>query len=130
MRYSSRREAILKILRDTKSHPNAEWVYAKVREQIPNVSLGTVYRNLKELSDAGELNTLETECGSLHFDADTSPHAHFVCNGCGAISDVFGYSEDTAALEKSGYRIDGVKTVIYGLCPRCVKENKAHTRLS
>ena len=127
MRFSSRREAILSVMRQTKSHPDAEWVYNKVRERIPNVSLGTVYRNLRELSECGELNTVATEAGSLHFDADVSPHAHFVCRRCGKISDVFGCREDVSSLKHCGYTVDEVKTVIYGLCPECSgkKDNAA-----
>ncbi|WP_251615486.1 Fur family transcriptional regulator [Pumilibacter muris] len=124
MRYSSRREAILEVLRNTKEHPDADTVYEKVREKIPNISLGTVYRNLRELGESGELNTLETEDGSTHFDADTSRHAHFVCKGCGKIGDLFGYGDVADALEHAGYKVECVKTVVYGLCPECARKQK------
>lgn len=121
MRYSKQREAVLKVLKSTYSHPDAEWVYNRVREEIPNISLGTVYRNLRELGESGELVTLETESGSLHFDADTSCHAHFVCKECGKISDLFGYNGDLGeTLEHVGYKVDNIKTVVYGTCPDCV----------
>lgn len=125
MRYSSRREAILEVLKNTKEHPDADAVYEKVREKIPNVSLGTVYRNLRELGELGELNTLETEDGSTHFDADTSRHAHFVCKGCGKIGDLFGYADVATALEHAGYKVESVKTVVYGLCPECAHKKKS-----
>lgn len=118
MRYSSRREAIMEIMRNTKRHPDAEWVYARVREQIPSVSLGTVYRNLRELSAAGVLTTVETDGGCMHFDADTSPHAHFVCRVCGQITDL-PLHDDGAPWTAQGYTVDSVKTVVYGTCPHC-----------
>ncbi|MCI8459386.1 MAG: transcriptional repressor [Clostridia bacterium] len=119
MRYSSRRDAILRVLSATTSHPDAEWVYRKVRETIPNVSLGTVYRNLREMGEAGLLETVETESGQLHFDADIRPHAHFVCCECGAISDIFDWPDGHAALLSRGYFVERIKTVIYGVCPAC-----------
>ena len=120
MRYSSRRDAIMKVMRSTHCHPDAEWVYGKVREEIPRVSLGTVYRNLRALSSAGDLCTVETDGGTLHFDADTSPHGHFVCRSCGKISDLFGYGDCRTKLEHDGYRVESVKTVVYGTCADCM----------
>ena len=125
VRYSSRREAILDALRSVKTHPDAEWVYEKVRETIPNVSLGTVYRNLKELSESGAIVTVETEDECLHFDADTSPHAHFVCKTCGRICGVYDCGDLAQALEEKGYRVDCVKTIAYGVCARCSHKTNA-----
>ncbi|MBQ1935230.1 MAG: transcriptional repressor, partial [Clostridia bacterium] len=50
-KHSKQRDAIVQVLKNTKSHPTADWVYEEVRKQIPNISLGTVYRNLAKLSD-------------------------------------------------------------------------------
>lgn len=119
MRYSSRREAILEVMRSTVSHPTAEWVYGKVRESIPNISLGTVYRNLGALVGDGRLITVETDDGVLHFDADVSPHAHFVCTECGRISDLYGCDDLEDELTRKGYAVDCVKTVVYGRCTHC-----------
>lgn len=126
MRYSSRREAILRMLKNTKEHPSAETVYNKVRETIPNISLGTVYRNLKDMTESGELETVETKDGSLHYDADISSHAHFVCETCGKISDIFGYDDIREPLEHAGYKVTGVKTVVYGICPDCLKSKSKY----
>ena len=106
-------------MRSTVSHPTAEWVYGRVRESIPNVSLGTVYRNLGALVDDGRLITVETDDGVLHFDADVSDHAHFVCTECGQISDLYGYENLESDLTKAGYSVDRVKTVVYGRCTHC-----------
>lgn len=106
-------------MRSVTCHPTAEWVYCQVRRTIPNISLGTVYRNLKELSLAGRLNTVETQSGRLHYDGDTRPHAHFVCKCCEGISDI---EADTAWLEglrARGFVVDEQKTVVYGTCAQC-----------
>lgn len=126
MRYSSRREAIMDAVRSTVCHPDAEWVYAQVRRKLPSVSLGTVYRNLRALTEAGELATVETESGTLHFDADLSPHAHFVCKVCGAIIDTPALHAPAEVWQQSGYAVDCVKTVAYGTCPRCIGKETMH----
>ena len=83
MRQSNRRDAILKVLRENRTHPTADEVYCLVREQYPNVSLGTVYRNLKYFVQQGLVNTLETTDACLHYDGDTEEHCHFICEKCG-----------------------------------------------
>ena len=85
--YSKQREAILTVLRQTDTHPTANWIYEQVREIIPNISLGTVYRNLSELSLNGDILSLHVGDGFEHFDYDTSPHAHLHCKACGCIAD-------------------------------------------
>ena len=119
MRDSKQREAVYEAVRGTKCHPDAEWVYTCVRKHIPDISLGTVYRNLRQLADEKKLLTLETEKKTLHFDADLSPHMHFICNRCGAISDLFLQSDLGDRLSQQGYTVDSEKTVLYGLCPTC-----------
>ena len=116
-RYSSRREAIYEAVRAVKCHPDAEWVYRTVRKGIPNISLGTVYRNLRARSESGKLHTLETESGVIHYDADLTHHAHFVCRKCGAIEDIFDCGE--LSIGGNGYEVEHVKTVAYGVCAKC-----------
>ena len=89
LKYSRQRECIKSFLMDRKDHPTADTVYKHVRQQYPNISLGTVYRNLSLLSDIGEISRLCVGDGMDRFDADTSPHQHFVCNRCGCIQDIY-----------------------------------------
>lgn len=119
MRYSRQREAIYEVLKNTKSHPDADWIYEQVRKTCPNISLGTVYRNLKSLSESNRLLTLETSKNSLHYDADTSSHSHFICRQCGAISDIYEVSDMAEKLIARGYGVDEEKSVFYGTCPDC-----------
>ncbi len=88
LKYSRQREMIKEFLMTRKDHPTADIVYMNVRRQNPNISLGTVYRNLTLLADIGEIARLRVGDGVDHFDADTSPHYHFVCTECGAVIDL------------------------------------------
>lgn len=86
LKYSRQREAIKSFLMTRKDHPTADVVYHSLRADFPNISLGTVYRNLTLLADLGEIARLRLGDGVDHFDADTSRHYHFICSECGAFS--------------------------------------------
>lgn len=123
LKYSRQREAILQFLMTRKDHPTADVVYANIREEFPNISLGTVYRNLTLLSDRGQLLRLRLGDGVDHFDADTSPHYHFVCERCHAVLDL--EMPDIDSIDKLAGahfagKIKGHFTHFYGLCPSCV----------
>ncbi len=85
---SKQKEAILNVLRSTKVHPTADWVYEEVRKIIPNISLGTVYRNLSKLSDESVIIKLGLGTTVEHFDGNPLPHYHVMCTECGAIDDI------------------------------------------
>ncbi|MFI3313783.1 MAG: transcriptional repressor [Eubacteriales bacterium] len=85
---SKKRDAILECLRSTKTHPTAEWIYQQLKPQIPNLSLGTVYRNLSLFRQEGTIVCLGTVNGLERFDGCTHPHVHFICQCCGAVHDV------------------------------------------
>jgi Fe2+ or Zn2+ uptake regulation protein len=100
IRKTRQRDLILKTLRGTKSHPTADWIYEKVKKEIPNISLGTVYRNLSTLKEMGEI--LELNYGSKYsrFDGNPQNHYHFVCTECGRVFDVEGCPVDKGLDEK------------------------------
>ena len=122
LKYSRQRELIKDFLMERCDHPTADVVYMNVRQQIPNISLGTVYRNLTLLADRGEILRLRLGDGTDHFDADTSPHYHFVCRECGCVQDLHMESIDgildTARQHFNG-RITGHMTYFYGTCNHC-----------
>lgn len=120
-RYSKQREEIYTVLKNTKLHPTAEWVYEQVRKNDPTVSLGTVYRNLAMLCEQGRAIIVETSDKKTHYDGCVEDHAHFVCNECGGVFDVDGYC-DRSAVIKSGFTVERTSLVYYGLCPECLKE--------
>ena len=87
-RMTRQRAVILEELRKLKSHPTADELYSIVRERLPRISLGTVYRNLDFLADSGEIRRLEAAGSTKRFDGDISHHQHVRCNYCGRIGDV------------------------------------------
>ena len=123
MRYSKQRELITEIIKGRKDHPTADMIYASARELEPNISLGTVYRNLKLLADEGVIITLETEDKRLHYDGDISRHSHFICSECGKIVDLFKPAETPKELYKLGLTVTGEKCIYYGYCPNCSNIN-------
>lgn len=124
LKYSRQREMIKDFLMTRKDHPTADIVYMNVRKQNPNISLGTVYRNLTLLADIGEISRLRVGDGVDHFDADTSPHYHFVCTKCGSVTDLEMDSIEnileTAKANFDGY-IEGHVTHFYGTCGKCMR---------
>lgn len=118
--YSRQREAILEVLRSTDTHPTANWIYNKVRERIPNISLGTVYRNLSALAENGDILSINVGDGFEHFDGDISPHAHLHCRCCNSITDAkLACDAISEAAEKLGFTLDNTVYVAYGVCSRC-----------
>ena len=124
--HSKQREAILDFLATRKDHPTADVVYTNVRKQLPNISLGTVYRNLTLLSDNGEILRLRVGDGTDHFDADISPHYHFICKNCGCVLDLemdnIDKINEIAAKNFNG-EIEGHCTYFYGLCSNCTMKH-------
>nr|WP_318682838.1 transcriptional repressor [uncultured Acetatifactor sp.] len=124
LKYSRQREMIKDFLMTRHDHPTADIVYMNVRRQNPNISLGTVYRNLSLLADIGEIQRLRLGDGTDHFDADTSPHYHFICTKCGCVMDLKMESlesiTDIAGADFDG-TIDGHVTYFYGTCGECAK---------
>ena len=87
MRHSLQRDSIRNVVCSTKCHPTADWVYNEVRKLIPNISLGTVYRNLSQLSDNGLIKTIQD--GSVtRYDGNVTPHHHLKCFRCEDIADI------------------------------------------
>lgn len=128
VRKTRQREVILEVLRGTTSHPTADWVYQEVRKEMPNVSLGTIYRNLKTLSENGEIQELSFGNTHSRFDYRSHNHYHFICESCGAVEDLETEAVgELKALEENvakagNYEVTSHRLEFYGLCPECVKE--------
>ncbi len=124
-KHSKQRDVIKEFLMSRKDHPTADIVYMNVRRQFPNISLGTVYRNLTLLSEMGEIQRLRLGDGVDHFDADISQHYHFICNDCGSVIDLEMDSiEDIKEIAARGFNghIAGHMTHFYGTCVSCLKD--------
>ena len=128
-RRSTKRNAILELIRSTKTHPGAQWVYDKLKPQYPDLSLGTVYRNIKILVAEGELASAGVLVGEEHFDGVPEPHSHAICTRCRQITDldeaISPAIADSFPKKNSGFVIDIRKTVFYGLCNNCFRETAA-----
>lgn len=124
IRYSKQREAIKNYLLSSKAHPTAETVYEDMKEIFPNISLGTVYRNLNFLIEHGEALRLDCGDGFIHFDGHTLPHNHFFCRNCKALLDLDMDSiEHINKIANAGFNgtIEGHTVLFHGLCPECKK---------
>lgn len=127
-KYSKQREAILNFLAKRKDHPTADVIYQEVRKEFPNISLGTVYRNLALFHEEKRIFSLHPGDGKEHFDGNNQDHYHFFCNHCQKVLDLnLPYQEEIN--EKAQHDFSGViethRTCFYGLCPDCAK----HTNL-
>ena len=123
-KHSRQREKILEALKNTKTHPTASYVYEMVREEIPNISLGTVYRNLSKLSADGKILKLDLGTGSEHFDGDLSAHYHIICTKCKKITDVYEHECTLNEFAKKYFsgKITGHSLVFYGECSDCLEK--------
>lgn len=125
IKYSRQRESIKNFLATRYDHPTAETVYTNIRLEYPNISLGTVYRNLTLLSELGEIQKIATGAGPDRFDGNPAPHYHFFCRKCGCVLDLEMENIDHINLlaeHSFNGTIDGHITHFYGLCPECKKE--------
>ena len=124
LKYSRQRESIKACLMSRCDHPTADQVYLSIREEYPNISLGTVYRNLNLLVELGEIRKLSFGYGPDRFDADMTAHYHFVCKECGSIEDLsleaFSHLNEKAQQHCNGH-IDGHLIYFYGICKNCLK---------
>ena len=123
--YSKQREAIITVLRDMKTHPTANAVYEKVREIIPNISLGTVYRNLAALRESGDILAISIGDGFDHFDGDKKPHIHLHCRECKEIIDLY-MTEDPAGdfASSQGFVPDTSVYIVSGICKDCISKQE------
>lgn len=118
---SIKRDAILSCLKGTVSHPTAEWIYLQLKPDFPDLSLGTVYRNLAEFKEDGIIADIGEISGNARYDGNTSPHAHFACLKCGTVQDVFDIQ--IPCPELSGAIIQSSTLLYTGVCSRCA-DNK------
>ena len=122
MRHTRQREVVLEAVRSTMEHPTAEWVYRRARRRIPNISLGTVYRNLKQLAEAGLIREIQAGGQALRFDGNLGPHHHVRCVGCGRVNDLavpFDTRREQAAARAMDFQVLGHHVEVQGLCPAC-----------
>ncbi len=128
LKYSRQRESIKNYLMTTREHPTADEVYMEVKQEFPNISLGTVYRNLNLLTDIGDAVKISTPNGGDRFDGRLEPHNHFLCTKCGRLLDL---DLDMHSIDEvnrlAAESFDGIitssSTLFYGECSDCIKKS-------
>ena len=120
-RYSKQRETILEVLRSTVVHPTADWIYKETRRLIPNISLGTVYRNLNQLVEAGLVIKLKDDT-QVRYDGNIDRHDHFRCTKCGSWYDLNlmepGIIDELN--QQHGFNIRSYNLELEGVCEKCL----------
>lgn len=124
MRYSKQRELILNTVLHNRIHPTAENVYKLLKNDYPELSLGTVYRNLNYLAENNMLKKINIPDGSDRFDGTLSRHQHLVCRKCGKVCDI-DISElltiKSSILKNTGFEIDIDTLAFEGICSECAE---------
>jgi len=124
-KYSRKRQAIKEKLMSTKSHPTAQWLHNELKNEHPDIGIATVYRNLNEFCESGEIISLGTINGKERFDAATERHDHFICQACGAIVDVAHGCADEEVYAKvlpgTGAVVTAHHVSYYGKCGKCTE---------
>jgi len=119
------RELIYRVVIESRDHPSPETIYAKVVQQIPSISLATVYKNVKTFLEAGLLREVSPHHGSLRLEADLREHHHLVCTRCKAIVDLEEADVEPVQLRRDlppGFRVLRYSVEFQGLCPDCANE--------
>ena len=122
-RITSQKKLILDYLKSVKTHPGAEDVYFDIKKKLPQISLGTVYRILNNLSEKNLVKKIPAKIS--RFDGDILPHAHYVCKKCQTIYDVFNFSESCKFLKDKKIKvgkIENYQIYFYGTCKKCSKK--------
>lgn len=125
-RYSRQRELIYQTLMETTEHPTADMVYQWLKPTNPNLSLGTVYRNLNLLANEGRITRMAFPVE--RYDGNTKPHCHFRCDVCGAVYDLdlpYCRDLDEKVDGSSQHKIEGHELMFHGQCVRCQEEEEA-----
>ena len=121
-RKSVKRDAILAAMQATKAHPSAQQLYDTLRKDWPQISLGTVYRDVAQLKNAGYIRTVCTVNGQERYDANVNDHIHFVCEKCSGVTDLPG---DVLApslnecVAQCGMKVHSADLTLRGVCSRC-----------
>ena len=119
MRYSQQKEVILNLLHSTEAHPTVDWIYSNARTLIPNISLGTVYRNLKQLENDKLIMTIFD--GNLaRYDSNMEKHDHLKCNICGDLIDINKNNIDISKtiLKNFNFKVTDIEMTISGTCKK------------
>ena len=123
---SRQRLRMLELLQSTGRHPTADWIYERLKDEFPHLSMGTVYRNLHILMEQEMISKIDFGSTFDRFDANTAPHYHFICDRCGSIIDLnldIDPSLNTRVNRTTPYQARRHRIEFYGVCDRCHAES-------
>lgn len=120
LKLTPQRQLLFRLLHENSTHPSAEALYAVASQQMPGISLRTVYQTLTDLVAMGELQQLKLDSSSARFDPNVDEHHHLVCRDCGEVRDVYVDGLADVSIDGlEGFRIDGTDIVFRGRCAGC-----------
>lgn len=125
VRLTPQRIAILEYLASVESHPTADEIYRHIYDKSPNISVATVYNNLKMLSEQGIIQEMTYGDDASRYDFNSGHHYHAVCQNCGKVVDLYyPWLDDveSAAEKLTGFKINGHRMGVFGLCPDCQRQ--------
>jgi len=123
--------AVYAALREDHSHPNADEIYQRVRQTLPRISLGTVYRNLQRLVEEGKIRMFLLGERTARYDPRITEHDHFICQQCGGVEDVLLERDrrvNLTPLMNRGFTVTTHSLAIHGLCQKCSKGQREKAR--
>jgi len=126
------RQVMYRALLEAVDHPSPEMLYERVKRDIPSVSLGTVYRNIKTFLDNGLIGEGSLHHGSLRLEANNTPHHHLVCRSCRAMFDLSAEQVEGIRLRDrlpAGFQLERFVVEAHGLCATCAAPSAAQPRL-
>lgn len=126
MRVTPQRIAIFKEVAQSCSHPDVETVYEAVKDKMPNVSMDTVYRTMASLEELGMIFRVDSQLPKARFDADKTPHHHFICTECNEVYDIFLEQGEETTIAKNAEKFGKIKDVnvqIRGICTKCLNKH-------
>lgn len=129
IRPSIQRIAIMDYMIANRIHPTADQIFEALRGSIPTLSRTTVYNTVGLLAKNGAIRALDIDSGQMHYDGDTSPHAHFMCTGCGKIHDIMLSERGWHLMQKAielpdELAVESVQLTFKGMCPECAAKSK------
>lgn len=123
LKITPQRQLLFRLLHDTTAHPSAEALHVLASDQMPGISLRTVYQTLTDLVAMGELRQLQLDTGSARFDPNVDDHHHLVCHSCGSVRDVYVDGVDGARVRGlDGFAVAATNIVFRGTCAPCAAE--------
>ena len=123
-RNTVQKEVVERIVLSSCDHPTAETIYGRAKTELPNISLGTVYRILKRLAADGVIQEVSVGNAPSVFDKTLEMHAHLACAKCGAVVDVMINKDifESSITDSCGNSISGAQVMFSGVCANCLKK--------